>query len=228
MPIEIPHLQPPICRFIEEDPDYKFSFPEPGTVAPPILGFHDVSFGYPNGPTLFRDLNFGIDMESRFAMVGPNGGPVLPFCSSTLKGRFFSQICSWGGRQLFPGIEADGTGRREWHAAAEHRCPHHGDLVLASTCGRALRWSAPTLSPLCGLQTSSSKETPRRRPLWNLFALRLPAAVLGPTFDAKVGWIDDALSDCRIRQFSTTELAGARSERGFLAVQALASRRCST
>ena len=33
----------------------------------------DVDFGYPGGPTLFRNLNFGIDMESRFAMVGPNG-----------------------------------------------------------------------------------------------------------------------------------------------------------
>ena len=28
---------------------------------------------YPGGPELFRNLNFGIDMESRFAMVGPNG-----------------------------------------------------------------------------------------------------------------------------------------------------------
>jgi len=32
-----------------------------------------VSFGYPGGPTLFRNLEFGIDTESRFAMVGPNG-----------------------------------------------------------------------------------------------------------------------------------------------------------
>lgn len=48
-------------------------FPDPDPVAPPILAFNDVSFGYPGGPTLFHDLNFGIDMESRFAMVGPNG-----------------------------------------------------------------------------------------------------------------------------------------------------------
>ena len=39
-----------------------------------MLGFSDVSFNYPDGPTLFRDLNFGIDMDSRLAMVGPNGG----------------------------------------------------------------------------------------------------------------------------------------------------------
>ena len=50
-------------------------FPDPDPVVPPILAFNDVSFGYPGGPTLFHDLNFGIDMESRFAMVGPNGAP---------------------------------------------------------------------------------------------------------------------------------------------------------
>lgn len=53
--------------------DYVFRFPAPAPVAPPILGFVDVSFAYPGGPTLFADLNFGLDMESRFAIVGPNG-----------------------------------------------------------------------------------------------------------------------------------------------------------
>ena len=48
-------------------------FPAPSPVSPPILSFNDVSFGYPGGPTLFRNLDFGIDTESRFAMVGPNG-----------------------------------------------------------------------------------------------------------------------------------------------------------
>lgn len=68
---------------MEEDPQYQFRFPEPDTVSPPILGFHNVSFGYPGGRRLFHDLNFGIDMESRFAMVGPNGArPVSIVCRS--------------------------------------------------------------------------------------------------------------------------------------------------
>ena len=50
-------------------------FPEPDSVSPPVLGFTDVDFGYPNGPTLFKGLNFGLDMESRLAIVGPNGMP---------------------------------------------------------------------------------------------------------------------------------------------------------
>ncbi|MCO5564770.1 hypothetical protein L7F22_018438 [Adiantum nelumboides] len=33
----------------------------------------DASFGYPGGPLLFKNLNFGIDLDSRLAMVGPNG-----------------------------------------------------------------------------------------------------------------------------------------------------------
>jgi len=59
---------------VEEDPDYIFRFPEPvGVIAPPVIAFNDVSFGYKNGPTLFHNLNFGLDLESRFAIVGPNG-----------------------------------------------------------------------------------------------------------------------------------------------------------
>lgn len=48
-------------------------FPEPDPVSPPVLGFTDVDFAYPNGPKLFKGLNFGLDMESRLAIVGPNG-----------------------------------------------------------------------------------------------------------------------------------------------------------
>ena len=61
------------AELVEEDPEYIFKFPAAEPVSPPILGFNDVDFGYPGGPVLFRNLNFGIDMESRFAMVGPNG-----------------------------------------------------------------------------------------------------------------------------------------------------------
>jgi ATP-binding cassette subfamily F protein 3 len=59
---------------VEKDPEYVFTFPDPGAaINPPILGFHDVSFNYPGGPTLFQGLNFGLDLESRAAIVGPNG-----------------------------------------------------------------------------------------------------------------------------------------------------------
>ncbi|KAA3470257.1 ABC transporter-like protein [Gossypium australe] len=59
---------------IVNDPDYKFEFPTPDDrPGPPIISFSDASFGYPGGPVLFKNLNFGIDLDSRIAMVGPNG-----------------------------------------------------------------------------------------------------------------------------------------------------------
>ena len=38
-----------------------------------LSGAHNVTFGYPNQPQLFRKLEFGIDLSSRVAIVGPNG-----------------------------------------------------------------------------------------------------------------------------------------------------------
>ncbi|KAH7287997.1 hypothetical protein KP509_31G006600 [Ceratopteris richardii] len=59
---------------IVSDPDYKFEFPTPeDRPSAPIISFSDASFGYPGGPLLFKNLNFGIDLDSRLAMVGPNG-----------------------------------------------------------------------------------------------------------------------------------------------------------
>ncbi len=65
---------------------YVFRFPAPEAVAPPVLGFNDVSFGYPGGPLLFTGLNFGLDMESRFAIVGPNGGLLVSVYLSYAEG----------------------------------------------------------------------------------------------------------------------------------------------
>jgi ATP-binding cassette subfamily F protein 2 len=50
-----------------------FSFPDPGKLAPPVLQFQNVTFNYPGGKPLYKNLNFGIDLDSRIALVGPNG-----------------------------------------------------------------------------------------------------------------------------------------------------------
>ncbi|VDM70152.1 unnamed protein product [Strongylus vulgaris] len=50
----------------------KFSFPDTDKLAPPILGLHNVTFGYGNN-ILFKDLDFGVDMDTRIAIVGANG-----------------------------------------------------------------------------------------------------------------------------------------------------------
>ncbi|KAG7325788.1 hypothetical protein KOW79_010713 [Hemibagrus wyckioides] len=51
----------------------KFTFPNPPPLSPPILGLHSVEFGYAGQKPLFRNVDFGIDMESRICIVGPNG-----------------------------------------------------------------------------------------------------------------------------------------------------------
>ena len=56
-----------------KDYEVKFIFPQPTELTPPIIAVKDIEFNYPNGPTLFSDLSFGIDMDSRITIVGPNG-----------------------------------------------------------------------------------------------------------------------------------------------------------
>jgi ATP-binding cassette subfamily F protein 3 len=57
-----------------DDPEYCFRFPEPLPVNPPVIGFHDVTFAYPGAPSaVFKHVNFGFDLDSRVALVGPNG-----------------------------------------------------------------------------------------------------------------------------------------------------------
>ncbi|XP_052221586.1 ATP-binding cassette sub-family F member 1-like isoform X2 [Dreissena polymorpha] len=51
----------------------KFRFPSPSSLSPPILGISNCTFTYGSGSPLFKDLDFGIDMSSRVAIVGPNG-----------------------------------------------------------------------------------------------------------------------------------------------------------
>ncbi|KAL7533845.1 hypothetical protein ACHAXR_009081, partial [Thalassiosira sp. AJA248-18] len=50
-----------------------FQFSDPGHLPPPVLAFHDVRFGYPNCEPLYTNVNFGVDLDSRIALVGPNG-----------------------------------------------------------------------------------------------------------------------------------------------------------
>lgn len=51
----------------------KFSFPDPPPLQPPILGLHNVTFAYSGQKPLFVNCEFGIDLSSRVAIVGPNG-----------------------------------------------------------------------------------------------------------------------------------------------------------
>lgn len=49
------------------------TFPSASRLAPPVMPFNELSFGYSGYEALYQRLNFGIDCDSRVALVGPNG-----------------------------------------------------------------------------------------------------------------------------------------------------------
>ena len=58
---------------VEVEKALDFKFPDPGALAPPVLQCNDITFGYPGCPILYSHVDFGIDLDSRIALVGPNG-----------------------------------------------------------------------------------------------------------------------------------------------------------
>ena len=51
-----------------------FIFPDCGSIPPPVIMVQHVSFRYsPDRPLVYNNIDFGIDLESRIALVGPNG-----------------------------------------------------------------------------------------------------------------------------------------------------------
>ena len=56
------------------DYSVEFHFPEPTELTPPLLQLIEVSFSYPNREDFrLSDVDVGIDMGTRVAIVGPNG-----------------------------------------------------------------------------------------------------------------------------------------------------------
>ena len=50
-----------------------FRFNDCGTLTPPVLQCTDLAFGYPGHEILYSGVDFGLDLDSRVALVGPNG-----------------------------------------------------------------------------------------------------------------------------------------------------------
>merc|ERR1719446_1970138 len=57
------------------DPKFMFHFPPSEKLPPPVLAFDEMSFSYSGEKKdyLYSNVNFGIDQDSRIALVGPNG-----------------------------------------------------------------------------------------------------------------------------------------------------------
>jgi ATP-binding cassette subfamily F protein 2 len=59
---------------VANDKCVSFYFPDCGTVPPPVIQVQNVSFRYHDDkPDIYRNLEFGFDLDTRIALVGPNG-----------------------------------------------------------------------------------------------------------------------------------------------------------
>ncbi|KAK2734893.1 ABC transporter ATP-binding protein arb1 [Onygenales sp. PD_40] len=60
---------------VHEDKVFTFRFADVEKLPPPVLSFDDVTFSYSGKKedNLYEHLDFGVDMDSRTALVGPNG-----------------------------------------------------------------------------------------------------------------------------------------------------------
>lgn len=50
-----------------------FRFTDVGKLPPPVLQFAEVTFGYTPDNLIYKNIDFGVDLDSRIALVGPNG-----------------------------------------------------------------------------------------------------------------------------------------------------------
>lgn len=80
---------------VTQDKLFSFRFPEVERLPPPVLAFDEISFSYDGNPehNLYEKLNFGVDMDSRIALVGPNG-----VGKSTLLKIMTGELAAQGGR----------------------------------------------------------------------------------------------------------------------------------
>jgi len=59
---------------VESDRSVSFCFYSCGTIPPPVIMVQNVSFRYSDTtPFIYKNLEFGLDLDTRLALVGPNG-----------------------------------------------------------------------------------------------------------------------------------------------------------
>lgn len=86
-----------LIQAVVPDKVFTFRFPDVEKLPPPVLAFDDMSFSYSGKPedNLYEHLDIGIDMDSRVALVGPNG-----IGKSTLLNLFRGKLQPQAGRVI--------------------------------------------------------------------------------------------------------------------------------
>ena len=66
-------LQEEMVEVDTDDPYLRLEFPSAAALPPPCISVIGASFGYTDDKILYEKLDFGVDCDSRVAVVGPNG-----------------------------------------------------------------------------------------------------------------------------------------------------------
>jgi ATP-binding cassette subfamily F protein 2 len=66
-------LRSGLTERVEQEKALDFAFPNPSHLSPPVLQCNDITFGYPGREILYAGVDFGVDLDSRVALVGPTG-----------------------------------------------------------------------------------------------------------------------------------------------------------
>lgn len=97
----------------EEDPVWDWSFPDAGQLPVPVLAIERLSFAYPKSDPLYHNVDFGIDLQTRVALVGPNGAG---------KTTLFKLICE----EIYP---TKGAVKRNQHLKISRFTQHFEDKL---------------------------------------------------------------------------------------------------
>jgi len=62
-----------LAEKVVRDKTLTFRFTDVGKLPPPVLQFVDMRFGYTPEQLIYEKVDFGVDLDSRIALVGPNG-----------------------------------------------------------------------------------------------------------------------------------------------------------
>lgn len=99
---------------VKADKTLSFYFYSCGTIPPPVIMVQNVSFRYnETTPYIYKNLEFGLDLDSRLALVGPNGAG---------KSTLLKLICA----ELFP---TEGMVRRNNHLKIGRYHQHLHELL---------------------------------------------------------------------------------------------------
>jgi len=59
---------------VMQDPGVVFMFPNPEKISPPLCRLYEAVIGYNKNKVILNKVNMNIDLETRIALIGPNGG----------------------------------------------------------------------------------------------------------------------------------------------------------